>query len=425
MKSKHSLHKSSILVSIPCIVLAGILCLLSAFYGNRIFSFSLATLFLLSLVSRTWADVSAMAIDARISVSTRDIFPGQKMEVEVRIKNNKFCPVAWLDLYMPLSRQLSLVPEDVRVPEQWEIIHLANSGASTKLVGTKKCGRLLWYEEASFPILMEAKHRGVSSLDSWMLDTGDGFGLSESMIHLSDGGVIAVYPRIIEVDTAPFLRNLWNSNTGTHGVMEDLTVIRSTRDYQTTDSLKHINWRLLARALPLTVNLYEDILPKSIHILFDGESFSGSAPHREEMEETLSVIASELMALQEHEIKCYLSICKNGNGKAVCISPEEGIRQALHALAMYEPLAQKLDIAGTGVVIQNTVFDVGAVLRTTLAAGHFFYFTYDSARVDSELLENIDNEKVTIVSCLDSKEDGTYEHLSLGQLRRSGRNDQI
>lgn len=423
MKSKHSLHTSSILVSVPCIVVSGVLCILSAFYGNRIFSFSLAVFFLLSLVSRLWAGITAMAIQAKIVVSSRDVFPGQKMNVEVRVKNNKFFPVSWLDLYMPLPKSLCLVPDDIRVPDQWETGLLLNSGASTKFVGTRKCGRLLWYEEASFPVSMEAKRRGVCSLDSWMLSTGDGFGLSESEIHISGGGTVAVYPKILEVDTSPFLKNLWNANTGTRGVMEDLTVIRSTRDYQTSDSLKHINWRLLARALPLTVNLYEDILPKSIHILFDGESFSGPTVHREAMEETLSVIASELVALHECEMKCYVSICDNESGKAVCISPEDGIRQALYALATYEPLPQKLDTAGTGVVMQDTVFDVGAVLRTVLAVGHFFYFTYDSTQIDTGLLGKLDNGKVTVVSCLGAGVEGGYGHLQLDRLRRHGGND--
>lgn len=423
MKSKHSLHASSLLVSTPCIAASGVLCVLFAFYGNRIVSFSLASLFLLTLVSRLWTGVSAMAIDTSITVSTRDIFPGQMMEVEVRIKNNKVFPIAWLDLYMPLPKSLCLLPDDMRTPDQWEIVRLANNGASTKLIGTKKCGRLLWYEEASFPITMEAKRRGICSLESWQLSIGDGFGLSESEIRIPDGGTIAVYPQIIEVDTTPFMRNLWNANTGTHGVMVDPTVIRSTRDYRTEDSLKHINWRLLARTQVLTVNLYEDILPKSVHVLFDGESFSGPAPHRKELEETLSVIASELVALSEHKITCYLSICDNEHAKASCVSPDMGIRQALYALATYEPLPQQLDVAGTGVVTQDTVFDMDAILRTTLAVGRFFYFTYDSANIDTALLEKFDDRKTTIVSYLDSKIADGYGHLRLERLKRNGRNE--
>ena len=82
--------------------------------------------------------------------------------------------------------------------------------------------------------------------------------------------------------------------------MEDLTVIRSTRNYMTTDSLKHINWRLAARGLPLSVNVYEDILPKNVHFLLDGESFGGNVPHWEELEETLSILASEFVLLADY-----------------------------------------------------------------------------------------------------------------------------
>ena len=165
-----------------------------------------------------------------------------------------------------------------------------------------------------------------------------------------------------------------------------MTVIKSTRDYQNSDSLKHINWRLLARALPMKVNIYEDILPKSIHILFDGESFSENNIHEKEMELAISVIASEIVSLQEHEMKCYLSICKSYRQEAICIPPESGIKEALYSLASYTPLEPKRDSSGVYILKQKSEFDVDATIRTSLVVGHFFYFTYDRDDIDRELL---------------------------------------
>ena len=158
-------------------------------------------------------------------------------------------------------------------------------------------------------------------MEGWRLHTGDGFGLGqiERKIAENEGQKFAVYPKLVRIKPDLFLRNLWNADTGARGVMEDPTVIRSTRDYMTTDSLKHINWRLAARGLPLSVNVYEDILPRNIHFLFDGESFGGPESHLDEMEEALSILGSEIVRLRELQVQCGLSLSRGAGTPAVNI----------------------------------------------------------------------------------------------------------
>ncbi len=416
MASRHSLERSSLLVSMPVIAVSGIVCLVTAFYGIDTLSFYLLVIFLFSSASRLWASFSSSCMETSLEISSRGVFPGGIVEIGLRVRNGKFLPVAWLDLYMPVPRREALVPEDVRPSENWERPGLDAIGASTSVVGAKRLGRMLWYEESVFPIRLEARCRGVCSLDSWRLSTGDGFGLSESDIRLAKGTSVAVYPRILDVDANPFLRNLWNSSTGSKGVMEDPTVIRSTRDYRPGDSVRNINWRLLARALPLTVNIYEDILPKSIHLIFDGESYS---THKDEMERVLSVIASELLVLRDHGMRCILSMPEGRAGGAATV--RDDLAESLFHLASYEPLEDRFDYNEVKVVRQVSVFDMPAVSATAMECGHFFYFTYDAAVISGkDMLSGFGEGKVTVVSSVNTPEEGGYPNIRIDDLVRGG-----
>lgn len=423
MRTKHALHKSSIFVSIPILIAALLLGVLSAFYGYRTISIVSTAVFLIGLISRLWAYFATRSLIITSSISTRGVFPGNEAKVIVRIKNNKFLPVPWLELYIPLSKRLSLIPNETRTPDSWEVIQLSRINAATKVVGAKKCKHLLWYEEAILEIPLRASERGITSINNWQINTGDGFGLSESEIKIENGGFIAVYPKVIDINASIFLKNLWNANTGSKGVMEDISVIRSTRDYKTTDNLKHINWRLLSRGLPLTVNVYEDILPKSIHLILDGESFSGPKAHKDLLEETISVIASALIHLKDVDMKCFLSLPEGMGMKATTIEPNAGIEEALYALASYEPLEDKLDSAGTTLVQQDSVFNSDKIVKSSLSAGHFFYFTYDAEKLnDNNILYSLGDHKVTIISYEGEKTSDDFEVIQMERVKRNKQN---
>ena len=261
-------------------------------------------------------------------------------------------------------------------------------------------------------------------MGSWRVRTGDGFGLAqvERKLPPEDVRTFYVYPKLIPVLPDLFLRSLWNADTGTRGVMEDPTVIRSTRDYMTIDSLKHINWRLTARGLPMTVNVYEDILPKNVHFLVDGESFRGPQPHLAELEDTLSIVASELVRLEQAQVQCGLSLCKGASGQGVNQFAPVGTEELLCALAAYEPLEWKLDDKGH-VVMQATNFDEGPILEQAQRVGRFYYLAYDhEALTRSSLLRRLGHTCTAVLTYQESEPFGEFElgclcHLKEGKGR--------
>lgn len=420
MKNKLVLNRSSLLVSLPALAVSLIAGVLAAFFGLRELAAVLILLFLLTGASRLWASATARHISISVSGSLRGLFPGDTAVFDIEVRNEKFLPVVWLELFFPLSPDLCLTPEHCRQPEEWEERALAEEKASTQLVGEKRLSFFLWYETLRLSSRWTANRRGVYSTEGWRLRTGDGFGLSQVELRLprEDVQTFAVYPKLVRVSPDLFLRNLWNADTGTRGVMEDPTVIRSTRDYMTTDSLKRINWRLAARGLPLTVNIYEDILPKSVHFLFDGESFSGPAPHLEEMEDALSILASELVRLTEAQVQCGLSLCRGAGGNAVNLFAPESTEALLFALAAYQPEPDKWDPAESKVVPQVPVFDQAPIYEAAQRVGRFYYIAYDTECLSGRpLLKHLDRTCTSILTYREPKPFGDFESVCLCRLK--------
>lgn len=425
MSQSPTFLRSSLLVSLPVLALLLLGGVLAAFFGQERLAFALLFVFLLAGASRMWAVMAARKVTVSVSGAARGMFPGEEVQLELTVRNDKFLPLVWLELFFPLSRNLCMTPEECRKPDDWEALGLEEIRASTQLVGEKRCSFLLWYETTRLSVRWRANRRGVYSSAGWRLRTGDGFGLTQIDCPLprEEARRFAVYPALVEVRPDLFLRNLWNADTGTRGVMEDVTVIRSTRDYQSSDSLKRINWRLTARGLPLSVNVYEDILPKSVHFILDGESFSGAHPHPEELEDALSILASELVRLEGAQVRCGLSLCAGLGGAAVNLfAASSATEDLLCALAAYEPARPVWDEEGKRVVDQLPNFDEAPLAGAARSVGRFYYIAYSAACLPGRTLltRRLDHTCASILTYQSAEPFGEYETVCLRSLKEDG-----
>lgn len=416
-------NRSSYLVSIPVAIISFILCIISVFAGQMGLAAVFMLFVLMGIVSRIWAKQSLKNLSVRVLSKSNGMFAGETTEMEVEINNDKAMPVVWMQVYFPIAPNLCMIPQDSRVPEQWEVYDLELSGGSRELVGDRKFSFIKWYETKKFTMKWTGNCRGIYTADAWKLRTGDGFGLVqvERIIRNAKIKQFAIYPKLIDVKNEMFLKNLWNADTGARGVMEDTTVIRSTRDYMLTDSLKRINWRLAARQLPLAVNVYEEILPKSVHFIFDGESFSGSMLHKEEMEEAFSILTSELISLEAEQVRCAISLPKGDGNEAINVFHSDGIDLMLHAISAYNNEKIKVDVDNDYVYIpQESVFDEAPILSAKKKTGHFYYITYDADTLTNRaLIQTLDHQTVSILTYCDSKPIGEFETICMQSLKEA------
>ncbi len=414
-------NRSSMLTSLPALIAELVLCALSGLFGLRGASAALAIVFVLSGVSRLWALVSLRHVSFDVSCPAQGVFPGESLEFHLQIRNGKLIPLVWLELFFPLSHSKCLVPEHTRTPDEWEKPALQEQACSESLVGEERLPFCAWYETVEVVSRWTAQCRGVYSTEGWRLRSGDGFGLTqtERPVTTRGSGQFAVYPSLVGVNTELFLRNLWNADTGSRGVMEDNTVIRSTREYLPGDNLKHINWRLAARNLPLSVNLYEEILPRSVHFLLDGESFSGPEPHLEELEQALSMLASILVNLNQSQVDCGLSLCQGRQPAAHYAAVSGNLYRLLWGLAGYEPAGPVKEEGSQTILRQQARYDLQPLLEHAKTVGRFYYLCYDCTGLEQqEVFHRLNNSQLSLLTWEECRPFGDYETICLRTLRK-------
>ena len=407
MKSKLAANRSSRLVVLPVIVLFLLGGLVAAFFGQSFLAALLLLVFFLSLMARLWTEFAGRHLTASLGHMPDGLFPGDTAEIFLKVKNGKALPLLWSELNLPLGDDLCLLPEHTRQADDWEKTELTAGGFHKDTIGVENAGAFLWHQEKELCLRWTAAHRGIYSTRGWSLLTGDGFGLAQTQLPLAMGQAhrIAVYPALTEVDTSLFLRNQWNAETGARGIMEDPTVIRSTRPYQLTDPARRINWRLAARGLDLAVNVYEEILPRNVHFILDGDSFGGPEPHTQALEETLSILASELLRLQDAQVSCGLSVCSGRKSAACCLTAGQELTELLWALAAYQPLPPVKNVEKNRLEPRMPVFDEASLMQAQGHVGRFYYIALNTDCLsDRELFRTLCSLPLTLLTYEDPDE---------------------
>ena len=281
--------------------------------GQQMIAMALLAAVLLAILGRVWAKLTARRLSIRLRASKTRMFPGDEIVLSYQVRNDKALPVLWVDVMQPLAAPVCMAPLGEDSAQQMQKMTAEEKSMFRVAEGLEgwvfreRCSLVGGYQTAAFDTRWRAVRRGIYSLEHTRIYTGDGFGLTRYRLELSGGSQrhFVIYPRIVPVNVEPFIRNLWEGESGRRGVMEDPSVIKLTRPYENGDSFKRMNWRLLARGQGMTVNQYEVVSPRALHFILDGESFRGRedwASGNEKdaaIEEALRILASLALRLSE------------------------------------------------------------------------------------------------------------------------------
>lgn len=332
-------------VGIGAIFLVVLIANFFEYYALSSFLLFICFLFLLSWL---WGKFAMRKVDIQIEALNYNVFPGNRFPVSFTVSNNKLLPLIWIEVLLEMPEKSCIGPDETFDVGTYE----DRKGEPPYQVCRRKFTWIMWHQTLHWETHFEAKKRGIYFLDRVSVASGDGFGLTirEKMYELTNSPAFVVYPELIPVDTKPFLRNMHNAASGSKGYYEDVTLLKSNREYQTGDSLKKINWRLLARNDEMQVNVYETILPRSSFFILDMGSFRKTeidpnteavkvSAYEEDLEETLSVLGSLFIALSRQEMGCGLELPQIGEKKGALMAPsweESRIHELLTSLAGIE-----------------------------------------------------------------------------------------
>jgi uncharacterized protein (DUF58 family) len=242
-----------------------------------------AFMLLAGFVARKWSDYTLVRLRYERRLPENRAFPGDSLEMTLRLTNDKVLPIPWVELR-------DLISADLPVGEE----RLSPSGSPGQ-VYLHRSGHLSWYERLNWPVALKAPARGYYRLGPGRLTTSDIFGFFPVEREEETRDAVIVYPRTYtmpELGLSP--DRPFGERKGRQRIFEDPARFAGLRDYRPEDSLRRIDWKASARRQSLQSRVYEP--SSTLHLLVAvnahtlAHSWQGFIP--ETFERILSVAAS-------------------------------------------------------------------------------------------------------------------------------------
>lgn len=263
------------------IVLAGLL--LAAWYGQVILVIVLGLLLSAAGISKLWSRYSLVGVSCERWLSERRIFPGQYIELRLRLVNRKLLPLPWIQLDDEIPT--GFVPDISLTP--------SNKPGFSFL---SKAAALLWYTGVSWKQRLYGHKRGYYTLGPMTLTSGDIFGFYPRSITQPLIDHVIIYPRIFPIAqmAIPPLYPI-GETTAELRIFEDPVRVIGVRDYSPHDSRRRIHWKASARHQNLQVKVFEPTTSLNTVIFLSIDSFAanhGKVYNEDDFELGISAAAS-------------------------------------------------------------------------------------------------------------------------------------
>jgi uncharacterized protein (DUF58 family) len=230
-----------------------------------------------------WNRVSLRRLEYERQLDKRRAFPGEQVEMTVRVTNRKLLPLSWLEVSDEIPMALPLV-NGTLVPTY------APSIGSLEIALS-----LRWYERLSRKYRLSCTARGVHDLGRVQLKSGDLFTLFEECEERENDDQLIVFPQIWPIaDLGLPTKDPFGEQKAYRRLIEDPLRTIGVRDHRPEDGMRRIHWKATAHKGDLQVRVYEPTATLNLVILLNVTTFEhhwqGVLP--ELFERTISVAGS-------------------------------------------------------------------------------------------------------------------------------------
>jgi len=226
------------------------------------FFYMLYFFFAVHLFSRIWVRRAINQVSVEREMD-RCAFWGERMQVQLRIRNNGLLPVPWLQIQESLPQPLAFPPVRSQALSLWP-----------------KETRLFAYE-------LDCRQRGYYTIGPMRLVGGDLLGSGSQVAAEKEVCYLTVYPRIL------LLEELGIPSQSPYGNIRRSTAIHrdpartaGVRDYSPGDSFRHIHWKSTASQGKLQTKVFDPIISLDTAVFLDLE--------REHYEQSHAVTTTEM-----------------------------------------------------------------------------------------------------------------------------------
>jgi uncharacterized protein (DUF58 family) len=320
-------------------------------------------------MARLWARVSLEDIRYQRVLRERRVFMGETIDLRLRIANEKWLPVPWLEVreYLPEATPVGGV-------------HVTPSG----LPGTvlmQRSTSLGAREQLEWPLTLEAAQRGFFRLGPVRLRSGDLFGIFEREETVRSTDSVVVYPRTYSLPELGIISaRPFGDRAGGQRIFEDPVRVVGVRDYFPGDPLKRVDWNATARIGRLQSRLYEPSRTQAVVVALNISTMDQSWLGFDPMLLERNVVVAASVARWASEEHAALGFIANGSfpdaDRAIRIgagSRSDQLVRVLEALAMIAPftissLASELERPGQTLPVGATLVVVASLMSPELAA---------------------------------------------------------
>jgi len=312
-------------------LLAGLL--LAAWYGQVVIVVLLGLVLSAAGLAKLWSRFSLVGVSCQRMLSEQRVFPGEHIELRLRLVNRKLLPLPWIQM-------------DDEIPLEFSSdIPLAASNR-LGLGFLSKSAALLWYTRVSWKQRLSCNKRGYYQLGPITLTAGDIFGFYPRSVTEPLVDHVIVYPKIFPIEHLgiPSLHPL-GETIAEWRIFEDPIRVIGVRDYNPRDSRRHIHWKATARRQELQVKVFEPTTTLKVAIFLAIDSFEtrqGEVHAEEGFELGISTAASIASYLTERRsaVGLFVNSRLADSGQPVALLPASSTGQLveiLEALAKVTP----------------------------------------------------------------------------------------
>jgi uncharacterized protein (DUF58 family) len=251
---------------------------------------------------------------------------GEKVHVQVHLRNEGWLPLTWVRLHDSLPVQL-------KSPNFFRAVL-----------------SLLPHEERTLGYNLECRKRGYYPLGPLLVSAGDPFGLRQYERQMDVQEAIMVYPHIVPLARLSLpAQTPFGSIATKQRIFEDPTRMVGVRDYQSGDSLRQVHWKSTAMTGRLQVKRFEPAISieSQIFLNLNRDEYTRA---RAEVASELAIVTAASIANHLIERRQTVGLSCNGHdplrepeatpgpdapaapAPAILLPPRKGAEQLMHIL---------------------------------------------------------------------------------------------
>lgn len=242
------------------LTILALLLLIAAATGQVGLALICALLLVTAGVAGLWNRWALARVGYERQLSQQRAFPGDVIELTIRITNRKLLPLASLQVFDRLPARLDL---------DGNVLSSGSRRGSALLRRTS----LRWYESVVWRYQLRPQARGAYRIGPVQLAGGDPFGLytSEATAEVYDR--LLVYPPLLSLAELGLPARNPIGDIRAASMLRDPLRVVGVRDYTPSDPLKDVHWAATARTGTLQSRVYEPTTSRVLTIYLDLDTF--------------------------------------------------------------------------------------------------------------------------------------------------------